>query len=281
MTAAAPRRTAGLGLGARPAIVLAVASVAGLAMFLWPLLISPSAGTGHVADAPFLFALILPVVIAVVLAELRSGGIDTKALAMLGVLSAIGAALRPMGAGVAGIETVFFLLVLAGRVYGPGFGFALGNITMFASAILTAGIGPWLPFQMTAAGWVGLCAGLLPDTIGRRALRGRAEVVLLAIYGAVAAYAYGFLVNMWFWPFSIGVGTELSFVPGDAVWSNLHRFFLFTLATSTFGWDTGRAITTVVAVLLLGPVVLSTLRRSVRRAAFDAPVEFRSDTVAG
>lgn len=277
LSEASPRRTAGLSIGRRPAVVLGLASIAGLAMFLWPLLLSPPQGAGHTSDAPFLFALILPVVIAVVLAELRSGGIDTKALAMLGVLSAIGAALRPMGAGVAGIETVFFLLVLAGRVYGAGFGFALGNLTMFASAILTAGVGPWLPFQMTAAGWIGLCAGLLPDSIGHRPIRGRPEITMLAVYGALAAYAYGFLINMWFWPFSIGAGTDLSFVAGDAVWSNLRRFFLFTLATSTFGWDTGRAVTTVVAVVLLGPVVLATLRRSVRAAAFDAPVEFRSD----
>jgi hypothetical protein len=31
-------------------------------------------------------------------------------------------ALRPLGAGTAGIETVFFILVLAGRVFGPASG---------------------------------------------------------------------------------------------------------------------------------------------------------------
>ena len=233
-----------------------MASVGGLVMFLWPLLVSPPDEVGHVTDAPFLFALILPVVIAVVLSELHSGGIDTKALAMLGVLTAIGAALRPMGAGVAGLETVFFLLVLAGRVYGAGFGFVLGTTTMFTSAILTGGIGPWLPFQMMASGWVGLGAGLLPDSIAGRALRGRAEIAVLALYGAVAAYAYGFLMNMWFWPFAIGAGTELSFVAGAPVVENLHRFVLFTLATSTFGWDTGRAITNVVATYPKNPLCL-------------------------
>lgn len=250
-------------------------------MFLWPLLLSPPTEAGHVSDAPFLFALILPIVIGVVLAELRSGGFDTKALAMLGVLTAIGAVIRPMGAGVAGIETVFFLLVLAGRVYGPGFGFVLGTTTMFTSAILTAGIGPWLPFQMLAAGWVGLGAGLLPDRIGTRTIRGRSELVLLSAYGAVAAFVYGFLMNMWFWPYAIGDGTDLSFVAGDAVWSNLRRFFMFTVATSTLGWDMGRAITTVVAVCLIGPVALPTLRRAVRRAAFDAPVAFEPGPVQG
>ena len=122
---------------------------------------SPGA-LGQSADAPLIFAVLLPLVLAVVLAEVAEGGIDVKALAMLGVLSAIGAALRPLGAGTAGLETVFFLLVLGGRVFGPGFGFVLGATTLFASAIITGGVGPWLPYQMFGAAWVGLVAGLLP-----------------------------------------------------------------------------------------------------------------------
>ena len=257
-------------IGLRSGVVLLAASVAGLTMFLWPLLVSQSESTSHRSDAPFVFVMILPVILMVVLAELRGAGIDTKSLAMLGVLSAIGAALRPMGAGVAGIETVFFLLILAGRVYGPGFGFVLGNTTMFASALITAGVGPWLPFQMLAAGWVGMGAGMLPK------VRGRAEIALLALYGIVTAFAYGFVMNMWFWPFSIGTDTQLSYVPGDAVISNLHRFVLYTIGTSTLGWDIGRAVTNAVAIALLGPAVLVTLRRAVRRAAFDSPATFQN-----
>ena len=112
-------------------------------------------GIGHETDAPLIFLILLPILVVVVLAEIAGGGIDSKALAMLGVLSAIGAALRPLGAGTAGIETSFFLLIVAGRVFGPGFGFVLGSTTLFASALLTGGVGPWLPFQMLAASWVG------------------------------------------------------------------------------------------------------------------------------
>ncbi|NLA35349.1 MAG: ECF transporter S component [Actinobacteria bacterium] len=237
-------------------------------MFLWPLMFSPPLESSHNTDAPFVFALILPVILAVVLTELQRGGIDTKSLAMLGVLSAMGAALRPLGAGVAGIETVFFLLVLAGRVYGPGFGFVLGNTTLFASALLTGGVGPWLPFQMLAAAWVGLGAGLLPRA------RGRVELAMLVAYGTFSAFAFGLLMNMWFWPYSIGDGTSLSYVAGDPIWSNLHRFVLYTVATSTFGWDLGRAVTNGVAIAVLGPTIIVTLRRAARKAAFDAPVAF-------
>ena len=246
-----------------------LASAAGLAMFVWPLLWHHGGQSAHRLDAPFVFILIVPVLIAVVIAELSAGGMDAKALAMLGVLSALGAALRPIGAGTAGIETVFFVLVLAGRVYGAGFGFVLGATTLFASALLTGGVGPWLPFQMLGAAWVGMGAGLLPKATGRT------ELALLAVYGAISAYAFGFLLNLFFWPFTTGVGgSSVAFLPGAAVATNLHRFMLYCLATSTWGWDTGRALTTVVAILLVGSPLLLAMRRSARRAAFDEAVRF-------
>jgi energy-coupling factor transport system substrate-specific component len=263
-------RTPAIRLRPRSTLVLGLASVAGLAMFCWPLLVRPAGDTvgdtvGHTTDAPFLFVLVLPVVVAVVLAELAEGGMDAKALAMLGVLSAVDAALRPLGAGIAGVEIVFFVLVLAGRVFGAGFGFVLGCTSLFASALLTGGVGPWLPFQMVASAWIGLGAGLLP-----RRVTGRAEIAMLVGYGVLTAYAYGFLMNLWFWPFAVGAGTDVSFVPGAPVLENLHRFVAFTVASSSLGWDTGRALTNAVAIGVLGPAVLATLRRAVRRASFGA-----------
>jgi energy-coupling factor transport system substrate-specific component len=46
---------------------------------------------------------------------------------------------------------------------------------------------------------------------------------------------------------------------------NLHRFLAYTLITSTGSFDTGRAITNAVAIVVLGPAVLATLRRAARR----------------
>jgi energy-coupling factor transport system substrate-specific component len=245
--------------------VLLLATVGGLTMFLWPLLVRVEPGTARV-DPPFVFLALLPVVTAVVLAEMAEGGMDAKVLAMLGVLTAINSVLRGLSAGTGGLELVFFLLILAGRVFGAGFGFAFGCTTLFASALVTAGVGPWLPFQMLAAAWVGMGAGLLP-----RRLHGRAEIALLVVYGIVAAYAYGLLMNLSGWPFALGVDVpghtgSLAFVPGDSVLANLHRFGVYTLLTSTGSWDTGRAITNAVALVVLGPPVLVTLRRAWRRA---------------
>lgn len=239
------------------AMVISIGSAAGLMVIAWPLLMR---APGPV-QPPFVFAAVLPLLVAVMLAEAAAGRIDARALAVLGVLSALGAAVRPLGAGTGGVETVFVIIILGGRAFGPGFGFVLGAITLFASALLTGGVGPWLPIQMLAAAWVGLGAGLLPAAEGRR------EIALLAAYATVAAFAYGLTMNLWFWPFTLGLGTDLSYVAGAPLAENLGRFTLYTVATS-LGWDLGRAITTVGLLVLLGPSVLGALRRAARRARF-------------
>lgn len=252
----------------RTVAALALASLVGLVAFGWPLLARPGSGLAHSGDAPLLFAALLPLLLAIVLAELAEGGIDSKAIAMLGVLAAVGAAMRPLGGGgVTGFSPVFLLVVLAGRALGRGFGFVLGAVTLFASALLTGGVGPWLPFQMLGAAWVGFLAGCLPPATGR------AEVVLVAAYGAFAGLAYGMLLDLWFWPFTTGLSTGLSFVAGDPLSENLHRFFAFWLATS-LGFDIPRAIGNLLLLLAVGGPVLRALRRSARRAAFEVPVEF-------
>ena len=259
-----------LPLRPRSAAVLTVASLAGLIMFVWPLLVKVRV-EGQVVTPPFVFLLLLPVVIAVCLAEFTEGGMDSRALAMLGVLTAINAVMRGLSAGMAGIELVFFLLILGGRVFGAGFGFVLGCTSLFASALLTAGVGPWLPYQMLASAWVGMGAGLLP-----RRVSGKAEIAMLVVYGIFAAYAFGILMNLSSWPFALGIAVPgyeggLSFVPGDPLVENLQRFGIYTLLTSTGSWDTGRAITNTIALLVLGPAVLTTLRRAVRRANVERP----------
>ncbi|GAA1918342.1 ECF transporter S component [Nocardioides marmoribigeumensis] len=269
-------------IGPRTALTLVLASVAALVMFCWPLLLTPPAGADQVTP-PFLFLALLPLVVVVVLAELSEGGMDAKTLALLGVLTAVNGALRSLGAGLAGVELVFFLLILAGRVLGPAFGFVLGVTSLFASALLTSGVGPWLPYQMMCSAWIGLGAGLLPRRSGPRAWRGRREIALLVVYGVACAYGFGLLMNLSSWPYAVGIAVpghegSLSYVAGAPVWDNLRTFGVYTLLTSTGSWDTGRAVTNSLALVLLGPAILGTLRRAQRRSAV-VPVPERS-TVA-
>ncbi len=251
----------------RSRLTLAAAAAIGLLAFLWPLLVDPASWIGDdrtgASVAPVVMGAVLLVVAVLVLVELSGRTVRTTTLAMLGVLAAIGAIIRPLGAGIGGFETVFFLLVLGGRAFGAGFGYLLGALTIFASALVTAGVGPWLPYQMMGAAFVGLGAGLLPHTRPGS----RAEIGLLCAYGAVAAFVYGYLLDLAFWPFVFGAGTSAGFDPGAGVLANLHRFVVVNTVTS-LGWNLGRAITTVVLVAVLGPGLLRVLRRATRRAVF-------------
>ena len=246
----------------RAAALLTLASLLGLAAFCWPLftdVVAASENTSHAVDAPWIFLALMPLLVAVVLGEISDGGLDAKAIALLGVLAACGGSLRLFGGGPFGGSAMFFLLIPASRVLGRGFGFVLGAVTMLSSALITGGVGPWLPFQMFGAAWVGFFAGCLPPARGRR------ELALLAGYAVVAGLAYGLLLDLWFWPFVRT--TEISFVPGLPLAENLGRFWAFHVTTA-LGFDIPRSLVNALLVLFAGRPVLLAVRRAARRAAW-------------
>ena len=250
-------------------LALGLVSLVGLAAFFWPFFADPRIGEEHGHDAPWLFALLLTLLAVVFIAELTTDRLDPKAIAVLGVLAAMGGALRVLSAGTAGLEPLFFLLVVGGRVLGASKAFLLGCLALLTGALLTGGVGPWLPFQMVGCGWVALGAALLPP-VGERA-----ERWLLAAYGIVASLAYGALLNLWFWPFMTAGAAPggAGFVPGAPAAVNAQHYAVFYLLTS-LGYDLPRAVLTAVLVVLVGPAVMAMLRRAVRRAGFDAVAEF-------
>ena len=241
-------------------IFIALTALASLTMFAWPLLIqTTSADENRVAQTVFI--LLMPLMLVLVLVEFASGGLDSKQLAMLGVLTALNAVIRILGAGTSGIETAFFLIIIGAYVFGSGFGFLLGSGSLLVSALLMGGVGPWLPFQMMAAGLLGLAAGLLPKPKARWL-----ELVTLVTFAILGSYAYGALMTLWNWPFLLGVGTDISYLPGAGFFENIVRFFKYELLTGGLLWDTGRAITTSVLILITAPALLTTLKRAARRA---------------
>ena len=243
---------------------LLVYSVAALSLtiFCWPLLINHD-GSAQSGLAQTTFMVLMPVLVLLILTEFSSGGIDSRQIAILGVLVALNSVARMLGAGAGGIETAFFLILIAGFVFGPSFGYLMGAGSLLVSALLTGGVGPWLPFQMMAAGLLGFAAGHLPHP----RLLGF-KLFWLSALAVVGSYAYGALMTMWNWPFLAGNGSSISYQAGASLVSNLGRFFSFELVTGGLAWDTGRAITTLVLVLLTAPALLATLERVARRAGY-------------
>src|SRR5690606_26029975 len=133
----------------------------------------------------------------------------------------------------------------AGYAYGAEFGFLMGALTLFVSAIITGGLGPWLPYQMLGAGWVGMTAGWLP----RRGTPGnRWQVVMLAAFGGLWGFLYGAVLNLMEWPFAApGLAEQagLYWVPGMSAGETLAAYTRFYLTTSLV-YDTFRAAANVV-----------------------------------
>ena len=253
------------------AVAVTAVGLVGLVAFTWPFFVTGDFARDHGNDAPWLFALLLGLLAVVCLAEVTAGRLDAKTIAVLGVAAAAGGALRLLSAGTAGLEPMFFVVIVAGRVLGAGVGFVSGALAVTTGALLTGGVGPWLPFQMICAGAIGLGAGLLPARAG-----GRAERWLLAAYALVTGVAYGVFMNLWFWPFlGANAPTGMGFAPGAPLAENLGHYALFYLSTS-LGWDLPRGVLNAVLVLVAGPALLRVFRRGARRAAFGVPVVFAS-----
>ena len=237
------------------ALTIALASIIGFLAFTWPLFVTAE----NDQAARWLFLALMPLVTVVAIIEITYGGLNVKALAFLGVLSATGAALRAIGAGAVGLEPIWFLIIIGGRALGKRFGFILGLTTMLASALLTGGVGPWLAFQMMCAAWIGWGAGALPQ------IRSKSfEIILLAGYGAMIAVLFGLLMDLQLWPWIVSPASSIAYVPGASILENLQRFFIFHFATA-LAWDIPRAIFNIILIAVLGPAVLHSLRRAMQR----------------
>lgn len=242
--------------------VLIAANLLGVVAFLWPFIfpLAPGVNENHRSDAPVILVTLLVCLGAVLFVELGRGGLGPKAVALLGVLGAAMVALRLPGF-VAGFSAMFIVVLVAGNSFGPAFGFLLGAVGTFASGLFIGGLGPWLPFQMVAVGWVGLGAGLLPK--GSPRLR----IGMLAAYGVVAGYLFGAVMNLWSWPFLTG-GSAVGWDPSAGALANLRHYAAFYAATS-FAWDTFRAVGNAAMVLVMGRPLLSALDRAGRRMRLD------------
>jgi energy-coupling factor transport system substrate-specific component len=260
-------------------LILILASWLGLWAFLYPFFeperdqqrSMAGVGMAHAGDAPLIFVLLLGLCLVVIIANLETRRMDARLVAVLGVLIGINAVLR-LVPGPLGFSAIFFLPILGGYVFGADFGFLMGALSLLVSALITGGAGPWLPFQMFAAGWMGLVGGWLP----RLPNQPRLELLLLAAWGAAAGFLYGLIMNLWFWPFlaapaaqaaAAQTGPGMFWQAGAGLWSTLMRYAVFYVATSLW-WDAGRAFGNLVLILLVGAPVLRLLHRFKRRFQF-------------
>jgi energy-coupling factor transport system substrate-specific component len=244
------------------AAILTLATVVGLVAFGYPFLALGGADSGpfgmaHAQDAPLVTLILTLFCVVTVVANLTSQQMSARTIAVLGVLTAVNAALRAIP-GPAGFSAIFFLIGLCGYVYGATFGFLLGTLSLLVSALMGGGVGPWLPYQMFATGWMGMTSAWLPDLRRWR----RAELLLLVVWTALWGLVFGAIMNVWFWPYltSFQVSADHNWELGLRVSEVLKRYLAFYVATSLW-WDMGRSLGNAGLVLFLGIPLLKVLRR--------------------
>jgi energy-coupling factor transport system substrate-specific component len=241
-------------------MTLIAVSLLGTLLFVWPFIASD-------APAP-LVALSLALGTLAVLAavEAATRRLDARRFALIAAIAGIDSALRlVLVTGVGGFSPIFFLILVAGYVYGPSFGFICGATSLLASAVATGGIGPWLPYEMFGCGWTGAVAGMAG--LNRRSTPGLRDIAVLALVSIVAGYAYGALLDVWDWTTFYRGSPSFGFLPGAGTVILLQRFSRFYLATSAV-WDTLRAAGDALAVIVLGAPVLTGLARVRSRLSF-------------
>src|SRR5260370_17534908 len=127
----------------------------GVVLWWWPCL-----GRGLVGSTPA-WTLTIACVVGLFLVEGGMRQLDSRAVALLAAIAAIDTALRlAVIEGIGGFSPIYFLVLCAGYVFGTSFGFLAGALSILVSAIAGGGMGPWVPYQVFAVGWVGVAAGL-------------------------------------------------------------------------------------------------------------------------
>ena len=251
---------------ARTGLIVRLAIIAGnavgaLALF-WPFILSGVLSSTEISRLlPYAWSAVLLVTVAILVNTMLGRDRDIRQLAILAALAALATAVRPLGAGVAGLEPIWLVILLGGRALGPQLGYLLGAISLFTSALFTGGVGPWLPYQMLVAAWIGALPGIWPH------LRGRAEIALMTTLGAVSGIVIGALLNLWFWPLAIGLDASIAFIPGASVVDNLGNWLRYGLLTSA-GFDIPRSLVLATLLALTSQSILTIIRRATRRTSF-------------
>lgn len=240
-------------------IVFLALNLAGIFFFLYPFWAPAQPSEGESRIALLLFSGSIALILIALISEAQTG-LTSHTIAMIGTLIGLNAVMRLIETVVplpGGFSPVFLLITLVGYSFGARLGFLMGALTMLVTGPLTAGgLGPWTPYQMLAAGWIGLGATWLP----------RRKFVLpsLILYITIWGWLYGVLTNLYFWPYAISA-PDIGWQPGVGIGETFIRYARYYLVTSLV-WDTARSIGNFLLMLALGPSLMKALDRFKRRS---------------
>ncbi|WP_027626641.1 ECF transporter S component [Clostridium lundense] len=173
----------------------------------------------------------------------ESKEMDSKTMAALATMSALGGVLRVPFAGIPGFQPVTFICAVTGYTLGPINGFMVGAMCTFISNFFL-GHGPWTLWQMLAWGLCGVFFGLLKNKISKLGING--FIILCGVWG----YIYGTILNQWYVLEFMRPVTLKTILAGNIL---------------SFWHDTSHAISNVIFAKLFGETFIEALERYNKR----------------
>lgn len=114
---------------------------------------------------------------------------NSREVVFIAIICALAVAGRIALAAFSSLKPELFILIMGALVSGPETGFLMGTIIALASNMYF-GQGAWTPWQMFALGVVGIISGLMANK--------NVKIWLLAIWGLVSGFLYGWIMDIYF-----------------------------------------------------------------------------------
>jgi len=118
--------------------------------------------------------------------------INSKQVAMISVMSALGALGRIPFAAIPNVQPTTFIVIVTGYCMGPLAGFITGVLSAGVSNFFL-GQGPWTPWQMIAWGLAGVSAGFAGK------IRISFNRIGFTIFCGAWGFLFGWIMNFWTW----------------------------------------------------------------------------------
>ena len=172
--------------------------------------------------------------------KLQEKDINTKEISFIAIYGTFSAVSRIPFAGMPSIQPCSYLIICSGIVFGPLVGFIIGANVAFLSNIFI-GQGPWTIYQIIGWGLMGASSSIFS-----RKKEKNPNKWILAVFGLLWGYLYGWILNLWFWILYMKPLTIQSFIAANL--------------TSIF-FDTLHAISNFVFLLYFGDKTINILYR--------------------
>lgn len=168
---------------------------------------------------------------------------ESKKVALAAMLGALSAVARVPFAALPSVQPSTFIIASSGYSFGILTGLTVGVLTAVLSSFFL-GFGPWTLFQALAWGMVGVFFGL----IGRlfKASSSRRSIIILASFGFLWGYIFGFIMNLWYL-MAFGFPMTLKSI--------------IAVQAASFWMDTLHAISNATLILVFGKRVINLFGR--------------------